>query len=89
MTNKQNQELLQRADHFYGEYSFFQTDALIKELAAALRSREAKIEWLEREIDKARRQANGLCDGCGKELGDAFCTACAALAQWDASQEGK
>ena len=30
-------------------------------------------------VDKLRKQAEGKCDGCGKQLDDAFCRSCAAL----------
>lgn len=37
---------------------------------------EAKLVVRDEEIKKLRAQAEGLCDGCGKGLEDAYCTRC-------------
>lgn len=34
------------------------------------------IDSLNEELAKAKNQAEGLCDGCGESLDDAYCTKC-------------
>lgn len=41
-----------------------------------LRGVSALIESLNEELAKAKKQAEGLCDGCGELLDDAYCTKC-------------
>ena len=62
-------------------------EARIKELEASLKeNREALavefekdseyVKKLKAQLAKAKRQAEGQCDGCGADLDDAFCVRC-------------
>jgi hypothetical protein len=46
-----------------------------------------ELTRLRARAEKAERQAAGQCDGCGEQLGDAFCTCCVAKRCEQAEQE--
>lgn len=62
---EQRDPLMAQADGRFAEYCRKWADAL-----------EGLLPQLEQAFEKLQRQASGQCDGCGEELGDAFCATC-------------